>query len=355
MPRTRILIADDSVVARQAVNDALADDPRFEVVGTARNGRVAVEKLAQLKPDLIILDVEMPEMDGLEALTEIRKIAPYLPVIMLSAFTTRGAAVTVEALARGASDYVPKPKTDDLPSAVAALRDELAPRIVQLCTLGEKRRRRRVTGPADPAAHAAPTRAPTTGKRPELIAVGSSTGGPNALRELLVGLGTGFPLPIMIVQHMPPMFTRLLAERLSIESGLKVVEATSGDGLVPGTVYLAPGDHHMIVARGKEGLAVLLHQGAEVNSCRPSVDVLFRSVAETCGDATLAVVLTGMGSDGLAGCARVHAARGRVLVQDESTSVVWGMPGLVAQAGLADRVVPLDEMAAEVRRIAGCR
>jgi len=158
---------------------------------------------------------------------------------------------------------------------------------------------------------------------------------------------------VVIVQHMPPMFTRLLAERLAIESGLKVVEAAAGDPVVPGTVYLAPGDFHMVVARAKEGLALLLHQGAEVNSCRPSVDVLFRSVAESCGEATLGVVLTGMGSDGLAGCARIHAAHGKVLVQDESTSVVWGMPGLVAQAGLADRVVPLDEMAAEVLRIVG--
>ncbi len=349
MGRIRILIADDSVVARQAVTDALSEDPRFEVVGTARNGRVAVEKLTLLKPDIIILDVEMPEMDGLAALSEIRKLTPYLPVIMLSAYTTRGAAVTVEALARGASDYVTKPKTDDLPAAVAALREELTPRIVQLCVLGEKRRKRRLTTPV-PAVGAAHRK----GKRPELVAVGSSTGGPNALRELLVGLGKGFPVPVLIVQHMPPMFTRLLAERLSIEAGLKVIEAVSGDTLVAGTVYLAPGDYHMMVARAKDGLAVLLHQGAEVNSCRPSVDVLFRSVAEACGEASLAVVLTGMGSDGLAGCARVHAAHGRVLAQDESTSVVWGMPGLVAQAGLADRVVPLDEMAAEVRHMVGC-
>lgn len=349
MGRIRILIADDSVVARQAVTDALSADPRFEVVGTARNGRVAVEKLALLKPDLVVLDVEMPELDGLAALTEIRRLAPHLPVVMLSAYTTRGAAVTVEALARGASDYVTKPTTDDLPTAVAKLREELTPRIVQLCVLGERRRRRRATTPPT----GTPARGPT-GKRPEVVAVGSSTGGPNALRELLVGLGKDFPLPLLIVQHMPPMFTRLLAERLAIESGLRVVEAASGDALAPGSVYLAPGDYHMMVARGKEGLAVLLHQGAEVNSCRPSVDVLFRSVAETCGEAMLAVVLTGMGSDGLAGCARVHAAHGRVLVQDESTSVVWGMPGLVAQAGLADRVVPLDEMAAEVRRSVGC-
>jgi two-component system chemotaxis response regulator CheB len=286
-------------------------------------------------------------MDGLAALTEIRKVAPYLPVIMLSAFTTRGAAVTVEALARGASDYVTKPKTDDLPAAVAALRAELTPRIVQLCRLGEKRRPRRVTDTV-------PAPAPMTGRRPELVAVGSSTGGPNALRELLVGLGRDFPLPLVIVQHMPPMFTRLLAERLTTESGLKVVEATGGDVLVPGTAFLAPGDYHMIVVRCQDGLATLLHQGAEVNSCRPSVDVLFRSVAETCREASLGVVLTGMGSDGVAGSAQIHAAHGRVLVQDESTSVVWGMPGLVAQAGLADRVVPLDGLAAEIRRFAKC-
>ena len=347
MAPIRILIADDSVVARQVVTDALADDPQFEVVGTARNGRLAVEKVAQLAPNLVILDVEMPEMDGLAALTEIRKVAPHLPVIMLSAFTTRGAAVTVEALARGASDYVTKPKTDNLPAAVAALRAELTPRIVQLCVLGEKRRRRR------PASPEAGLLAPAGRKRPEVVAVGASTGGPNALRELLVGLGRDFPVPLVIVQHMPPMFTRLLAERLTIESGLKVAEAASGDALGRGTVLLAPGDHHMMLARANGSLAVLLHQGPEVNSCRPSVDVLFKSVAETCGEAALVVVLTGMGQDGLAGCARIHAAGGRVLVQDESTSVVWGMPGLVAQAGLAHGVVPLEEMAGEIRRVAG--
>jgi two-component system chemotaxis response regulator CheB len=349
MAPIRILIADDSVVARQAVSEALAADPQFQVVGTARNGRIAIEKLVQLKPDCVILDVEMPELDGLAALSEIRQRQPYLPVIMLSAFTTRGAAVTVEALARGASDYVTKPQSDDLPAAIAALQTELTPRIVQLCRLGERPRRPRAAPPPLPAT------APATGRRPEIVAVGASTGGPNALRELLVGLGRDFPLPVVIVQHMPAPFTRLLAERLAIESGLKVVEAASGDALAPGGVYLAPGGYHMIVARAKEGLAILLHQGAAVNSCRPSVDVLFLSVAETCGEATLGIVLTGMGSDGLAGCARIHAANGRVLAQDESTSVVWGMPGLVAQAGLADRVVPLDEMAAEVRRIAGCR
>jgi two-component system chemotaxis response regulator CheB len=347
MPRIRILIVDDSVVARQAVTDALATDPQLEVVGTARNGRVALEKVAQLAPDVVILDVEMPEMDGIVALTEIRRVSSDLPVIMLSAFTTRGAAVTVEALARGASDYVTKPKTDDLPTAVAALREELVPRILELHASGGRRRRRRT------ADATAPHPVATRGKRPEVVAVGASTGGPNALRTLLMGLGRDFPVPLVIVQHMPPMFTRLLAERLSLESGLKVAEATSGDALARGTVLLAPGDYHMRLARASDGLAVLLHQGPEVNSCRPSVDVLFRSVAETCGDAALAVVLTGMGQDGLAGCARVHAAGGRVLVQDESSSVVWGMPGLVAQAGLAHGVVPLEELAGEVKRLAG--
>ncbi|HEY3356726.1 MAG TPA: chemotaxis response regulator protein-glutamate methylesterase [Polyangia bacterium] len=345
MPRTRILIVDDSVVARQMVADALAEEPQFEVVGTARNGRVAVEKVAQLAPDLVLLDVEMPEMDGLTALTEIRRVAPHLPVIMLSAYTTHGAEVTVDALARGASDYVTKPDTDDLAAAVVALRAELTPRIWQLCVLGERRRPRRAAAATGPAA--------ARGQRPELIAIGASTGGPNALRELLVGLGRDFPVPLVIAQHMPPMFTRLLAQRLAIESGLQVREAVGSDALVPGVVLLAPGDHHMVVVRANAGLAVLLHQGPTENSCRPSVDVLFRSVAETCGEGALALVLTGMGQDGVAGCGRIREARGRVLVQDESTSVVWGMPGLVAQAGLAHAVVPLDEMAREVRRLVG--
>jgi two-component system chemotaxis response regulator CheB len=183
--------------------------------------------------------------------------------------------------------------------------------------------------------------------------VGASTGGPNALCELLVGLGADFPVPLVIAQHMPPMFTRLLAERLALESRLKVTEAASGDALGPGIALLAPGDHHMRLVRATTGLAVLLNQGPAENSCRPSVDVLFRSVAETCGDAALAVVLTGMGQDGVGGCERIRAAGGQVLVQDESTSVIWGMPGLVVRAGLAHRVVPLDEMAGVIRRLVG--
>src|SRR5262245_3634570 len=292
----------------------------------------------------------MPVMDGLETLRELRKSYPRLPVIMFSALTERGAAATLDALAAGATDYFAKPSAAcGADAARRVIRDELIPAIKTLCAPAPAPARAAVARPAAPGE----ARRPTPAAPVELVAVGTSTGGPNALAELFSGLPGALPVPIVIVQRMPPMFTRLLAERLSAQSPVRVEEGRSGGALRPGHAWVAPGDHHMIVVRDGPGGRVLLHQDPPENSCRPAADVLFRSVAEAFGPSALAVVLTGMGQDGLRGCEAIRAAGGQVLVQDEATSVVWGMPGFVARAGLADKVLPLALIAGEVVRRVG--
>jgi two-component system chemotaxis response regulator CheB len=339
VPKIRVLVVDDAVVFRRSVAEALSADPAIEVVGTAANGRIALARLPQVNPDLVILDVEMPELDGLATLREIRKTYPELPVIMFSALTERGAAATLDALALGATDYFAKPAAGGLDESLRVIRDELIPEIKALCSRG-----------GAPAAAGSPGLEVSGGPRGavEVVAIATSTGGPNALAEVFAGLSADLPVPIVIVQHMPPMFTRLLAERLTARSAVAVEEGRPGGVLRPGHAWLAPGDFHMTVARDGVRVQVLLHQTPPENSCRPAADVLFRSVAQTFGAGTLAVVLTGMGQDGLRGCEAVRAAGGQVIVQDEETSVVWGMPGFVARSGLAARVLPLGLIAAEI-------
>jgi two-component system chemotaxis response regulator CheB len=343
VPKVRVLVVDDAVVFRRLVSDELSADPAIEVVGTAANGRIALAKLGQLNPDLVILDIEMPELDGLATLREIRKTHPKLPVIMFSAFTERGAEATLDALALGATDYFAKP-AGGLDASLQVIRDELIPEIKALC-------RRAGSGLLSAPAWsldsgpAGPRTAPV-----DVIAIGASTGGPNALSDVFSGLPADLPVPIVIVQHMPPMFTRLLAERLTAQSRLTVEEGRTGGVLRPGHVWLAPGDHHMAVVRDGQQTRIVVHQSPAENSCRPAADVLFRSVAQAFGAGTLAVVLTGMGQDGLRGCEAIRAVGGQILVQDEPTSVVWGMPGFVARAGLANRVLPLGLVAHEIVR-----
>jgi two-component system, chemotaxis family, protein-glutamate methylesterase/glutaminase len=352
MGKIRILIVDDSVVVRRMVADLLSGDPALQVVGTAPNGRIALAKLPQVNPDLVLLDVEMPEMNGLETLAALRKAYPRLPVIMFSRFTQRGASVTLEALTLGASDYVTMPESVRAAQAVPELREELIFKIKELCPQDQ------AVGNTSCAATLGPARVPplsalgiNRAQRVEIVALGASTGGPNALATLLSALPADCPVPIVIVQHMPATFTRLLAERLASRAALAVSEGILGHALYPGRAWLAPGDYHMELMRDtQEAVRLRLHQGPPENSCRPSVDVLFRSVAETYGAGTLAVVLTGMGQDGLRGCERIRDVGGQVLAQDEATSVVWGMPGLVARAGLADQVLPLDQLAPEIVR-----
>jgi two-component system chemotaxis response regulator CheB len=341
VPKIRILVVDDAVVFRRMVTEELNADPALEVVGTAANGRIALAKLPQVNPDLVILDIEMPELDGLATLREIRKTYPKLPVIMFSALTERGAAATLDALALGATDYFAKPAAaGGLDASLRVIRDELVPEIKALCG----------RGPAPAVIPAPPGAGPARTGPVEVVAIGTSTGGPNALAEVFAGLPADLPVPVVLVQHMPPMFTRLLAERLSAEHPVKVEEGRSGELLRPAHAWIAPGDHHMIVVRDAGRDRILLHQDPPENSCRPAADVLFRSVARAFGPAALAVVLTGMGQDGLRGCEAIREAGGQVIAQDEATSVVWGMPGFVARAGLADRVLPLAMIAPEVVR-----
>lgn len=344
MNKARILVVDDSVVVRRTVSDELGRDPGLEVVGSAANGKIALAKIQQVNPDIVILDIEMPEMDGLETLRELRKLYPRLPVIMFSSLTERGATATLEALALGASDYFAKPTNAvGLDASLKVIRDELIPAIKALCKVA----------PAVPVSvRATPRSAPTS--KIDVVAIATSTGGPNALTELFRRIPAPFPVPVVIVQHMPPMFTKLLAERLTAQCSLKFHEAVPGDLLRPGECWVAPGNYHLTVTRTGHDVRVQTNQDPPENSCRPAADVLFRSVASVFGPAVLGVVLTGMGQDGLRGCQAIRDAGGQVLAQDEPTSVVWGMPGFVVRAGLADRVLPLSQIADEiVRRVSG--
>jgi two-component system chemotaxis response regulator CheB len=352
MSKARILIVDDSTVIRRLVSDALSADSAIEVVGTAANGRIAVAKIAQLQPDLVTLDLEMPEMDGLATLAEIRKSHPRLPVIIFSTLTQKGAVATLQALSQGASDYVTKPAhVGSVMEAIATVRSELIPRIKALTHVA----------PRPAALIAQPIKAPpiaagaARAQRPEIIAIGASTGGPNALAELFRQLPPDLPVPIAVVQHMPPLFTRYLAERLDGATSLAVREAAAHDALTKGSAWIAPGDFHMQLGRTSGQAVIRLDQGPPENCCRPSVDVLLRSVARDYGSKALAIILTGMGQDGLRGCEAIRAAGGRVIVQDEATSVVWGMPGTIARAGLADAVLPLSLIGPEIVRLVGQR
>ncbi len=346
MSKIRVLIVDDAVVIRKILTDALSADPQIEVVGTAPNGKIALQKIPQVNPDIITLDVEMPELNGLETLPLLRAQYPKLPVIMFSTLTEKGAASTLEALAAGASDYVTKPaNVGNVTASKEAVREELISKIKCLVP--------RAALPSSPAPrlNTSILKTGSKGPRVDIITIGVSTGGPNALAATLPKLPKDLNVPIVIVQHMPPMFTKLLAERLNAQSALQVVEATHGQEIKSGTVYIAPGDYHLEVVKISGKCVTQLHQGPQENSCRPAADVLFRSVAKVYGLHSLGVVLTGMGKDGLRGCELLKEAGAQVIAQDKASSVVWGMPGYVAEAGLADSVLPLDHIPQELIRL----
>jgi two-component system chemotaxis response regulator CheB len=360
MKPVRILVVDDSVVIRKLLSDTLARERGFEVAGTAGNGRIALAKIAQLQPDLITLDIEMPVMNGLETLAEIRKTNRKIPVIMFSTLTERGAAATLDALSLGASDYATKPSNTGSPAvAIEQIHTELIPKIKALCALQLSAVMNPGLATPRPAIPGAGSRVPrprSAGRRIEIVAIGTSTGGPNALAEVIPRVPRDFPVPIVVVQHMPAIFTRFLAERLASRSEIRVEEGEEGGALEPGKAWIAPGTYHMTVSRTANERRLKLNQDAPEHSCRPAVDVLFRSVAEAYSAGVLGVVMTGMGSDGVLGSQRIRAAGGEVIVQDEATSVVWGMPGLVQAAGEADGVFPLGELAEEItRRVATSR
>ena len=398
-----VLVVDDSVVVRRLITDALSDDPEIRVVGTAPNGRVALTKIEQLRPDLVTLDIEMPIMDGLETLRAIRALYARLPVIMFSTLTAAGASATLDALSAGASDYVTKPaNVGSVAESIRSVREQLIPRIHALCgrRAAPPPNRQSPQGPSGtpgagrtfgpghtvppsfarpggtplPAAGRAPAAAPGPATaRPggpsaaqirttprggiiEIVAIGCSTGGPDALTTVVRALPASLPVPVVVVQHMPPVFTKMFADRLDRIAALTVVEATGDMPVRAGTVYIAPGDFHLEVYRRGTDVFTKLNSGPPENFCRPAVDVLFRSVARTYGGATLAIILTGMGQDGKRGAEQLRAAGAEIVAQDEATSVVWGMPGAVTQAGLAHAVLPLREIANHlISRTAGGR
>jgi two-component system, chemotaxis family, protein-glutamate methylesterase/glutaminase len=342
MAPIRILVVDDSVVIRRLLSDTLSGDRALEVVGTASDGRIALAKIPLLKPDLLTLDIEMPVMNGLETLAAVRKLYPKLPVIMFSTLTEHGAAATLDALALGASDYAAKPSNTGSPAvAIERIRIELIPKIKALCGVSAK------LLPL-PGTHPSLKVRVRSNAAIEIVAIGTSTGGPAALAEVLPRIPGDFPVPIVVVQHMPPIFTRRLAERLAGHSAIPVEEGSAGVTLSPGHAWIAPGNFHMKVMRAGLGWRLDLDQGPRENSCRPAVDVLFRSVALACGANALGVVMTGMGSDGVLGAQDIRDAGGDVIIQDEASSIIWGMPGLVHASGLADAVYPLDRLAAEI-------
>ena len=348
--KIRVLIVDDSVVIRRLLSDVVSADPQMEVAGYAANGKIALAMLDQVSPDIVTLDVEMPVMDGIETLRAIRARRLKLPVIMFSTLTERGAEATIDCLAAGASDYVTKPaNVGSFSMSKERICEALLPRIRALCGAQaqslQASQKRLLPSPSKNSAAI---------ERIDVVVIGCSTGGPNALAEILPALPVDFPVPILIVQHMPPAFTRFLAQRLNATCKLQVKEAVGGEIVDPGIVWIAPGDNHMLAVREGTSVRLAINQESPENSCRPSVDVLFRSVAKAYNRSTvLAVVLTGMGQDGLRGCEQLADTRAHIVVQDEPTSVVWGMPGFVARAGLANAVLPLPELAPYIlRRIA---
>jgi len=374
----RVLVVDDSVVVRRLLTDTLSVDPGIEVVGVAANGKIALQKVTDLRPDVVVLDLDMPEMNGITFARTLR--ARELPVsIIVFAAAVDGQESSVHALDAGADEYVAKPHSSaGLVTSQQMILAQLAPRIKALGArrgIGPARRRPSdgfgappfVPGPVSPALAAVlaesgvdlaprpPGPAPARTRPYVVLVIGSSTGGPDALAEVARGLPGNLPVPVVIVQHMPPKFTEQLAIRLDKLTGLQVSEAREDDAVAPGRVLVAPGGRHLELARTGTGLRVRLTDGPQENFCRPAVDVLFRTAAAVCGDGVIGAVLTGMGRDGQQGARLIRAAGGTVLAQDAATSVVWGMPGSVVQAGLADAVLPVKQIGGELAaRIMRC-
>jgi len=364
----RVLIADDSAVVRGLVARWIAE-AGFELAGTASNGRIALEMMAKHDPDVVLLDIEMPELDGTTALPRMLAMSPNLQVVMMSTLTTRNADISLKCLALGAVDYIAKPESNRGVTTSETFRVELIER-VRVFGAARARARRPSAGTAQAPAHAAPALAPAAPMprpaipftlrpkvrnrtQPRALLIGSSTGGPRAVGEMLEGIGAAAlrRVPVLIVQHMPPIFTAVFAEHLSTRTGLRAAEGKADERLEAGRIYVAPGGRHMGLVAGPNGPMIRLTDGPPVNFCRPAVDVLFKDAAVVFGAATATVILTGMGSDGTNGARALTDAGGPVLAQDEATSTVWGMPGSVARAGLAEAVLPLPELATALRAL----
>jgi two-component system chemotaxis response regulator CheB len=340
-----VLVCDDSAVIRGAIARLLESDPRVRVGARVANGQQALEAVRRERFDVAVLDIEMPVMDGMTALPLLLKADPKLRVVMASTLTTRGADIALRALRLGASDYIPKP-------SVAAIADDSFRRELLAKVTGLARLRHQETGTTAVRGPTLPVRTPGR-EAPLLLAVGSSTGGPQALFTLVQGLGKDVPVPVVITQHMPATFTPILAEHLGRLGGLPCAEARDGEPLATGRIYLAPGDRHLLVEKQPGGLRLRLSDAPAENFCRPSVDPMLRSAAAACAGRVLVVMLTGMGHDGRDGTRAVVEAGGAAIAQDEATSVVWGMPGAIAQAGLCCRVLPLGAIAGQALELLG--
>ncbi len=367
----RILVVDDTIVYRKAVTDILEQLPGIEVVGVAHNGSIAMAKVKTLKPDLLTLDVEMPQMNGIEVLQELRKNHPDVGAIMLSTLTSEGSALTLRALELGAFDFIPKPNGANVQANLAEIKALLAPMLKAYA-----RNRRGVSGiaktartalrplqPARPSASfgrkAGPVISRTASaatascrRKSEIVTIGISTGGPNALHQMLPQLPEDLGVPVLIVQHMPPVFTRSLAESLDKKCALTVKEAEEGEKILANTVYIAPGGRQMKITAGRDGIhrQIKLTDDPPENSCRPAADYLFRSVADYYVGRTTAVIMTGMGSDGTRGLGILKEKSAYIIGQDEQSCVVYGMPKTPAELGYLDTVLPLHKIADEIVR-----
>jgi len=358
--RLRVMVVDDSLVMRGLITRMINDDPTaIEVVATVSNGQLAVDRARTGDLDIVVLDIEMPVMDGITALPQLLAIDRKLVVIMASSLTTRNAEMSLKALAAGAKDYVPKPSSVTPGAGAADFKRDL---LEKIRALGLRYRRNAPSGPLAPVGASSPTPPnKTTGFRlrpvalakPQALAIGTSTGGPNALLHVLKGIPGPLKVPAFITQHMPPTFTGLLADNISRETGHRCTEARHGEVVVPGRIFLAPGDYHMTIARDGAQVVIQLNQNEKENFCRPAVDPMLRSLAEVYQRNILVAILTGMGQDGLNGSEAIVKVGGNVVAQDEASSVVWGMPGAVAKAGLCCAVVPLPQMAREISNLLG--
>lgn len=350
----RVMVVDDAIVFRGLVTRWLAEEPDMEVVSAHRNGHEALDNFDRIDPDVVVLDIEMPVLDGLATLPLLLEKKPGLTVIISSMVTRRNAEVGIKALSLGAADYVSKPETSREITTSPVFRRELVQRIR---TLGRRQRSRALLArmPEQARAEAVEPKPaafklrPYSAVAPRVLVIGSSTGGPQALQVLMRGLGPVLPrLPVLITQHMPPTFTTILAEHLAGTTARPAHEGRDGEALTPGTIYVAPGARHMRIVNNGGGRGIAIGDDPPVHFCKPAVDPLFASAAEAFGAAALAVILTGMGSDGADGAARIAAAGGSVIAQDEATSVVWGMPGTAAEAGVCAGVLPLPEIAPKI-------
>ena len=359
----RVLVADDSALFRRAITEALGEIADVEVVGSAPNGKIAVQKVRELHPDLLTLDIEMPEMDGLAVLDALKQSGDTTSVMVISAVTLRGGRLTMQALEKGAFDFITKPQGKNAAESKAMIVGELAPR---LRALAHRRQIRGIlrpgslgTPPAAPPPRSSPTSEPVRpakenptrllGKPPELVLIGVSTGGPAALARLLPHIPKDIGAPIVVVQHMPPVFTQSLAESLAGKCSLRVREAADGDRVEPGLVLIAPGGRQLRLVAGADGQArAQITDDPPENNCRPAVDYLFRSAANNFPGRAMAVILTGMGSDGTLGLRLLRRHGCFTIAQDEATSIVYGMPKAAVEAGVVDVVLPLDAIAARI-------